>query len=177
MAEPDFDYKRFVALAQEMAQEVKVLRPLILSIPYEMRKKSPWPSGRNLWETLVWWLHVRWLFLQVIDGLSRDDPWQTKGRPPLTEAEVLARWDENDARISAMLRDWTESDWLQEVDFYADLNRSRRLRAWELAQTHFYRSDDFDWVQVKEDLMHLGYGDDLIALTGNPAAPYRSVEN
>jgi hypothetical protein len=161
----------------EMAAEVVQVRRLIEGIPHEQRVNSPWPSGRNLWQSVLGWLEVQRFFLQVIENKPRDEPWSAPRHGAVSTEMAFARWDECRERIKNMMESYADARWNEEVDFWADTSRTRRLRAWEIFAIHFADILDIEWVWVKEDLVSMGLGKDLIRVTGNPAAPYRQISN
>lgn len=178
MADPfSVDVKLLRAQLEEMAAEVAQVRRLIEGIPHERRVKSPWPSGRNLWQSVLGWLEVQRFFLQVIEGKPRDEPWRAPRHGPVSIDKAFARWDECRERIKRMFDGYTDARWNEEVDFWSDTTRTRRLRVWEVFRNHFADILDIEWVWVKEDLVSMGLEKDLIRVTGNPAAPYRQISN
>lgn len=171
------DVKLLRAQFDEMAAEVVQVRRLIEGIPHEQRVKSLWPSGRNLWQSVLGWLEVQRFFLQVIENKPRDELLRAPRHGPVSVDMAYTRWGECRERIKRMVESFTETRWNEEVDFWSDTARTRRLRAWEILRNHFADTLDIEWVWVKEDLVSMGLEKDLIRVTGNPAAPYRQISN
>lgn len=135
----------------------KAVRGLIVKIEEGELRKSPWPSGRNCWNTLSWWLSYRRPFLKLVDGVPFEECCMKDAARRFTKEEAWREWDETTAWAERILDTFTLEQWNSDVEFWNGPAKTRRMKAWELFINHFANRLAMDWVHMLEDLATMGY--------------------
>lgn len=161
---------------EEVRASQAAVRGLLRQLDFEAMKKSPWPSGRNLWKSLCWWLSYRAPFLNVVEGAPHTQS-GVKEQPRWFNFDAAwLEWDETASRADQIMATFTEERWNSEVDFWSGPKMTRRMRAWEFFQSHFANRLDMEWTMVLEDICSMGHREWLEKLIGDDWYFFREGE-
>lgn len=154
----------------------KAVRGLLEKLELEAMKKSPWPSGRNLWESLCFWLSYRGPFLNIVEGVPHATSGVINAPRHFTLEQAWHAWDETGERADQIMATFTLERWNGDVDFWIDREKTRRMKAWEVFLAHFANRLEGDWTMMLEDVCSMGHREWLEGLIGHDWRFFREGE-
>ncbi|MBK8207455.1 MAG: hypothetical protein IPK87_11825 [Planctomycetes bacterium] len=153
------------------------VRGLLEKLDFEEMKKSTKPSGRNLWESLSFWLCYRGPFLNIVEGVPHATSGVINAPRGYTLEQAWQAWDESVARADRIMATFSVERWNTDVDFWIDREKTRRMKAWEVFLAHFADRLEHDWRMMLEDICTVGHQKWLESLIGEDWYYFREGES